>query len=62
MIVAAATPWTTRPAISTPTPGANAQIADPMVNTATPVRKARRRPYRSLSDPQERTNADRHRV
>jgi hypothetical protein len=48
---AAPTAWSTRKATSNGTDAASAQAAEPTVNTATPVRKTSRRPYRSARRP-----------
>jgi hypothetical protein len=43
--------WTTRAAISRPTPGASAHSTEPRVNAASPAVKTRRRPARSAHRP-----------
>ena len=48
---AAPTPCSTRPAMSRPTPGAAAQIAEATVKSAMPARKMRRLPSRSAHRP-----------
>jgi hypothetical protein len=47
IIAAAPAPWTNLAAIRTSIPGAIPQISDATVNTRTPMRNIRRRPYRS---------------
>ena len=52
--IAAATPWTTRAAISVPTVGAMAQPSEASVNPPAPSMNTRRRPKRSPSAPPSR--------
>ena len=43
--------WTTRAAISAPTPGASPHSSDPALNAASPATSVRRRPIRSAHRP-----------
>ena len=49
--IAPATPWSTRKAMSQPTPGARLQARDAAVNSARPNLNTRARPRRSAVDP-----------
>ena len=51
MTSAAPAPWTARPAISHPMPGASAQAAEETVKRASPAAYSLRRPYRSPTRP-----------
>src|SRR5581483_1740469 len=51
------TPWNARAKLSTIVDGASPQATDATVNQTTPMRKMRRRPYRSLSAPPMRRSA-----
>ena len=55
--IAAPSAWTTRKAMSIPTPGAIAQSTEARVNSPTPTVNARRRPSRSASRPDTTRNA-----
>ena len=51
------TPWTTRAATSRPVPGAKPQAAEASANQIVPIRKMRRRPNWSPSEPPRRRKA-----
>ena len=62
VISAPPTAWNPRDVISTPSDGEREHAIEPAVNTTRPIRKQRRRPKRSLKEPDRKSRLPRTRM